>query len=811
MSSENNTEKNHTETDKSYVPSVKEQEQNEVNKITNEAINFIDMNKFVGLINNTNFARKVKKNADKQDPTNSNKGGKKRRISRKINNNNKHVYIMKTKKRRIIKNSTTKTSKSYGSPCYKVYTPFIKDFLKKRPSDQLEKNHKKLMQYLVKQLKLKYAPSKVTAQSDFYTYVNYKWIINREPDSTTKNKSQGYITEYDDFRIVQDKVYWQLNGILKDYVKRNHCKKATAVKNFYSSVQHLNDISVSKKYLKEFIEYLDELRKDKNNIWKLLGVLNKNELIKNQLPISWSMPAWEKDASKNKLHIDPIKLPILDLKAYYEPNNSYKKKYITMCKKLFQKCLGITDAKHYMSPFNISSKLFYLFGCKGPKSNPDGYNLITKTDALNIYGFDFETFAKTLGYQTTPNSFVCSQLNYLQCCSKLLMDEWNSEEWRGYWINVFLRQLARCTKGWRNIFNDYYGIFEQGEDSFAISEIRAVIFSTLPFNELMTTEYIKNYEDAVKVDYVRGLTEDLKQVFIRIIKRNNWLSPKTKASALNKLAKLEFQISKPFYLEKDPDIEYSSTDLWQNMNKIFEWRTRKFISIDNKPLTDLPMLDFNQVPPKIIGFQSYVVNAAYIPSRNKIFINLGYIQKPFVDLSGRGIEYLLAHIGFTIGHEMSHSLDDWGSKFDEKGNLHDWWTEADKKYYSNIQKNIIRQYEEWAKRDGIVFDASIGIGEDLADISGLAVCDEFLRDYQINKKDIMPIRSESFEMFYIYFAYQQRQRIEQKALKAQLLANPHPLDKYRTNVPLSRSLIFKSEYNIKKGDDMYWPHSNTVW
>ena len=134
-----------------------------------------------------------------------------------------------------------------------------------------------------------------------------------------------------------------------------------------------------------------------------------------------------------------------------------------------------------------------------------------------------------------------------------------------------------------------------------------------------------------------------------------------------------------------------------------------------------------------------------------------------------------------------------------------------RKYYNNIQKDIIKQYEVWAARDGIKFDASIGIGEDLADISGLAVCDEYLRDYQLNRKDIMPARAISYDSFYIYFAYQQRQRIGRKALKAQLLSNPHPLDKYRTNVPLSRSIIFKSEYNIQKGDGMYWPSVNTVW
>ena len=67
------------------------------------------------------------------------------------------------------------------------------------------------------------------------------------------------------------------------------------------------------------------------------------------------------------------------------------------------------------------------------------------------------------------------------------------------------------------------------------------------------------------------------------------------------------------------------------------------------------MLDWNQTPPKLVGTQAYVVNAAYTPSKNNIFVNLGILQKPFVDIS-LGLEYNLARMGFTVGHEMSHCL-----------------------------------------------------------------------------------------------------------------------------------------------------------
>ena len=247
------------------------------------------------------------------------------------------------------------------------------------------------------------------------------------------------------------------------------------------------------------------------------------------------------------------------------------------------------------------------------------------------------------------------------------------------------------------------------------------------------------------------------------------------------------------------------------MIKIHNWRHKQFIELEGKPTIDIPIMDWTQYPVKMTGSQAYIVNASYTPAKNSIYINLGYLQKPFVDLDERGIEYNLAHIGNTLAHEMSHGFDNTGSLFGYDGNLYDWWTIEDKKKYKLIQQDVINQYEKYALRDKIKFDASIGIGEDLADISAVAICDEYLKHFQDNNNDLIPIRSFSYQAYYTYFAIQQRQHVNQKALSAQLKTNPHPLDKYRCNVPLSRSEIFRGLYNIKKGDGMWWHNTNTVW
>jgi len=331
------------------------------------------------------------------------------------------------------------------------------------------------------------------------------------------------------------------------------------------------------------------------------------------------------------------------------------------------------------------------------------------------------------------------------------------------------------------------------------------------FNTFLTNQYVKKYKNDQAVNYVKTMAEDLKTVFIRIIKRNNWMQKKTKLKALEKLYNFTLTVGSPSILEEDPLLDYKPDDPWGNIVKKTQSRHEKAVKLNNKPVIDIPVVDWSQTPPKFVGTQAYVVNASYTPSKNGIYIPLGYIQKPFVDLDERGLEYNLARIGFTISHEMSHALDDWGSQYDEKGVLNNWWTPKDRKKFNEIQNDVIKQYEVFALRDGIKFDARPTIGEDLADISGLTICLEYLRDFQLKNQDILPIQRLSFEAFFIYFAVQQRQKISKKALLAQLKTNPHPLDKYRTNVPLSRLPVFRSIYNVLKGDGMWWRSTNRVW
>jgi putative endopeptidase len=652
----------------------------------------------------------------------------------------------------------------------------------------------------------------VTPQSDFYSYINDKWLKDYQ-----LQENQKYIVQIDNFRITQDKVFRELMEILKDYIKDNKTPLAKNMKNYYDSFMKQNTLKQAKYYADYFVNNVDELRKDKSNLWSLLGLINYNEIISWSSPFVWSLNPDDKNPKIYRCYIDGPKLSLNDINIYFnyktdDYSRKYKKRFLEYLEDLFTITFGEKHGYNVEDIFDCELKIINAYDCEDIKNeDPDEYNIVHKSEALDKYGFDWDKFATALGFKNTPDFFITSNLNYIYCMTKLLQEEWDNEKWRTYFVFIYIKQLQRFTMEGRQNFFNFQGNFVQGQEKIVGKDLYVIYPMGFAFNTFLTNEYIAKYKNQTAIDYVKTMAKDLRTVFIRIIKRNKWLQPETKRIAIKKLEKLTLTVGSPEILRNDPLLDYVDDDCWGNLTKVSVWRHENAVILEGKHIIDIPVMDWSNIPPKFVGTQAYVVNAMYTPSENGIYIPLGYIQKPFVDLEERGIEYNLAHIGFTIAHEMSHALDDWGSKYDENGRLHNWWTEKDKRKFKQIQDNVIKQYEVFASYDGITFDAAPSIGEDLADISGFSICREYLRDFQLKNEDTLPIQKLSFESFFVYFAIQQRQKLSKKALEAQLRTNPHPPDKYRCNVPLSRSPVFRAMFNIKKGDKMWWGTTNRVW
>jgi len=122
---------------------------------------------------------------------------------------------------------------------------------------------------------------------------------------------------------------------------------------------------------------------------------------------------------------------------------------------------------------------------------------------------------------------------------------------------------------------------------------------------------------------------------------------------------------------------------------------------------------------RMYGTDYLVQNAYYMPLDNSINILLGiiYSYKTTLNLDPNNLDQnyyeLLGTIGATIGHELTHSLDSTGSKYDENGNYINWWTNEDKENFDKLNLKVIKYYDKYDEFGDKT------LGENIADLGGL--------------------------------------------------------------------------------------------
>lgn len=650
-------------------------------------------------------------------------------------------------------------------------------------------------------------------KDDFYGYCNDQWFKAND----IENKEKKYYVQLDNFRIEQEKVYYKLIEYMKEFIRTNPLsKKAKCIDNIYKSLKN-NTIISTRRHIKNAISSHDKFVAE-NDLYGLLASFNSNETVSWCCPITWMMYADEKDVTKYISHISIGQLGLYDYMIYVNDTentteNNYnilvKREYLKYIDAIFTACIGKNHGYNPKDVWNVELELMNEMDCDIKlKSDPNSYNKLSAHDIVSKTGFDWPLFAKKIGFKIIPKHVIIENPNSLKCITKLLIDKWNTPAWKTFWLFSQFKQMTRFEDSLRHIHYDFYNKFLEGSPAMMPSEIYPLFGLSLTFNTFLSEQYVEHNYNPLYVNYTKHMIEDLRELFIRKLSVNDWLMPSTKKTAVNKIKKLKLTVGKPENLRYDPEFEYVPDDPLYNMSLLLDWKHKRYIELEGKPIIDIPTFDWSIF--KMVGTQCYMVNAYYMPNQNSIYIPLAYLQKPFIDLEERGLEYNSVYIGYTVAHELSHALDDLGSQFDADGNLYNWWTDADRAAFNNKVKNVVKQYELFAARDGITFNAWNSVGEDIADISGMALVEEYLLDNQIINDEPTKMKKINLAKLYMNFAIQGRQKIYKHAVRAQLKMNPHPLEKYRINCALSRLELFKTIYGIKKGDGMWW-NNDTFW
>ena len=126
-----------------------------------------------------------------------------------------------------------------------------------------------------------------------------------------------------------------------------------------------------------------------------------------------------------------------------------------------------------------------------------------------------------------------------------------------------------------------------------------------------------------------------------------------------------------------------------------------------------------------------VVNAYFNPSYNEIVFPAAILQPPFYNYTADdAVNY--GGIGAVIGHEISHSFDDSGARFDANGNLVNWWSEEDLIQFTARGNALAAQYSKIEVLDSVYINGKFTLGENIGDLGGVLGAYDGLSNYEYN-------------------------------------------------------------------------------
>jgi len=326
--------------------------------------------------------------------------------------------------------------------------------------------------------------------------------------------------------------------------------------------------------------------------------------------------------------------------------------------------------------------------------------------------------------------------------------------------------------------------------------------------EAVGQDWVKqNFPPAAK-ESMDKLVAELEKALADDMRDLPWMSEETQKAAEEKLAMIRNKIGYP---EKWRD--YSSVKVGrgtfvanQEQAALYE-RNRNYAKL-GKPVDKK---EWGMTPP--------TVNAYYNAAFNDINFPAGILQPPFFDFNADPAVNF-GGIGMVIGHEMTHGFDDEGSHFDGKGDLRDWWTDADRKAFTERTDCLANEYSgfEAAPAHGDTPAAHVNgrltLGENTADNGGLRIAYAALLDALAEEHksidDTIDGLTEA-QRYFIGFAQVWCENRTEAISRQRAFTDPHSPGRWRVNGAVENFDAFGKAFHCRAGQPMVPENACRVW
>ena len=358
---------------------------------------------------------------------------------------------------------------------------------------------------------------------------------------------------------------------------------------------------------------------------------------------------------------------------------------------------------------------------------------------------------------------------------------------------------------------DFYGRTLQGTDELRARWKRGVALVESCLGEALGEIYVERHFPPSHKSAMEILVGRLIEAYRQSISSLEWMSPATRARALDKLALFTPKIGYPVRWRDYSAVEITPGDVLTSVRSVE--RADMAYSLDK--LTKPVDRDEWHMTPQ-------TVNAYYNPTMNEIVFPAAILQLPFFDpQADDAVNY--AGIGAVIGHEIGHGFDDQGSTFDGTGKVSDWWTREDREAFTERTSALISQYDAYTPEvvtakhkaagtpEGEIphVNGALTIGENIGDLGGLGIALKAyalaLADAGIGSVDEAPVVDGLTGLQRFFYSWARIWRSKNRPDYAELLltVDPHSPAEFRCNGIVRNVEAFYRAFEVRP-DDALW-------
>ncbi len=522
----------------------------------------------------------------------------------------------------------------------------------------------------------------------------------------------------------------------------------------------------------------------------------------------------EKDSTKQIAELYQGGLSLPDREYYTNPAVHYatiRKEYVAHVTKMFT-LAGDTQeeaAKEAAAVMQIETTMAKASMSRTDLRDPaNRYHIYTVADLDKLApNFDWTPFFWSVGIRHF-NTLNVGTPDFFKELNSLIESE-PLASWKSYLRWQILHGQAQALP--KGFFDENFNFFQHTLAGQAAPPPRWKMCTSMTddaLGEAVGQDWVKQNFPPEAKDSTEKLVTALEKALGDDIKTLPWMSETTKKAAAEKLALFRRKIGYPEKWRDYSSVKVDRADFVENLHQssVYE-RNYNYNKLD-QPVDEK---EWHMTPP--------TVNAYYSPSFNDINFPAGILQPPFFDFKiDPAVNY--GGIGVVIGHEMTHGFDDQGSKFDGKGNLNDWWTEADHKAFDERTSCVADEYSKFeaapAQGDtpALYLNGHLTLGENTADNGGLRIAYMALMDTLADEGKNIQEKIGGYteaQRYFLGFAQVWCQNTKNAEARRRVLIDPHSPGKERVNGSVQNFDEFGKAFNCKKGTPMYPTNSCRVW